>query len=81
MVLVREPGNAVDPNAVAVRSAATGRHLGHLPAGLAGRLAPELDAGADWRVEDYTVLVYEGHEANPGLSLRLERHDQLELPL
>ena len=81
LVLAREPDNAYDPNAAAVRSAITGRQLGHLPGALAGRLAPELDAGADWRVESYEVLVQEGFEDRPGLSLRLKRHDQLELGL
>ncbi len=73
LALVRDPTNPADANAVAVRSAATGRHLGHLPAALAGRIAPELDAGATWVVESYEVLVAPGHEANPGLSLRLRR--------
>ena len=81
LVLAREPDNAHDPNAVAVRSAITGRQLGHLPGALAGRLAPELDAGADWRVERYEVLVQDGFEDRPGLSLRLKRADQLELDL
>lgn len=81
LVLAREPDNAYDPSAVAVRSAVTGRQLGHLPAALAGRIALELDAGADWRVESYEALVQEGFEDRPGLSLRLRRHDQLELDL
>lgn len=70
LALVRDAGNQFDPNAVAVRSAATGRHLGHLPAALAARIAPEVDR---WAVESYEVLVAPGHEDNPGLSLKLRR--------
>jgi hypothetical protein len=81
LVLAREPDNPYDSAAVAVRSASTGRQLGHLPGALAGRIAPELDAGGDWRIESYEVLVQEGFEDRPGLSLRLKRHDQRELSL
>ena len=73
LALVRDPDNAYDANAVAVRSSATGRHLGYLPAPLAARLAPEMDAGTPWRISAYEVLVAPGHEDNPGLSLTLRR--------
>jgi hypothetical protein len=70
LVLVHDADNPHDASAVAVRSAATGRHLGHLPAALAARVAP--DAGA-WSIEAYEVLVMPGSEAQPGLSLHLRR--------
>jgi hypothetical protein len=73
LALVRDPENAHDPNAIAVQSASTGRHLGHLPAPVAARIAPELDAGKVWTIETYQVLVAPGHEDNPGLSLTLRR--------
>ena len=71
--LVRDPDNQFDPNAVAVRSAKKGTHLGHLPAALAARIAPEMDAGVFWLIESYEVLVMPGHEDKPGLSLNLRR--------
>jgi hypothetical protein len=69
LVLVAEPTNPHDANAVAVRST-TGRHLGHLPAALAARVAPE---AAVWSIESYEVLVMPGSESQPGLSLHLRR--------
>lgn len=71
--LVRDPDNPHDPNAVAVRSAKKDTHLGHLPAALAARIAPEMDAGTFWLIESYEVLVMPGHEDKPGLSLNLRR--------
>ena len=71
--LVRDPDNPADPNAVAVRSAKRGTHLGHLPAALAARIAPEMDDGTFWMIESYEVLVMPGHEHQPGLSLNLRR--------
>lgn len=71
--LVRDPDNQFDPNAVAVRSARKGTHLGHLPAALAARIAPEMDAGAFWMIESYEVLVMPGIEHQPGLMLNLRR--------
>lgn len=73
LTLVHDADNQYDANAVAVRSAQTGRHLCHLPAALAARIAPELDSGARWEITDYEVLVALGHEDNPGLSLNLRR--------
>ncbi|MGZ4276447.1 MAG: HIRAN domain-containing protein [Solirubrobacteraceae bacterium] len=47
LVLRRDPGNAHDPNAIAVDSAA-GEQLGWVPRELAAELAPRLDAGERW---------------------------------
>lgn len=43
LTLVREPANAVDPNAVQVF--ARGQHVGYVKAAEAAGLAPRLDAG------------------------------------
>lgn len=70
----RDPDNEFDPDAVQVL--VNGVLAGHLPAGLAGRMAPELDAGAAWGVTGWEVLVQRGYDDRPGLSLTLERrHD------
>lgn len=71
--LHREPANPYDANAVAVRVTSDQDHLGHLPAALAGRIAPEMDAGTSWRIVEWRVLVMPGKEENPGLSLKLVR--------
>ncbi len=73
LVLHRDAENAHDPSTIAVRSDRKGTHLGYLPAGLAARLAPEIDAGTRWEIAAYEVLVMPGHESNPGLSLSLRR--------
>ena len=74
-ILVREPANPVDPAAVAVHVPALGdlAPVGHLPAAVAARLAPELDSGTAWSAEVYEVLVHPDHPDRPGISLRCER--------
>lgn len=76
--LRREPDNTVDPNAVAVIDDSTGDLLGHLPKGVAGRLAPLLDAGEDWEVADPTVNTIEYKPGQPGLRVRLRRLSQAD---
>lgn len=68
--LVRAPDNPVDPNAVEVWTA--GQKVGHVPATVAHRLAPELAAGALWSARVH-VTVHPDHPDNPGLRLHLER--------
>ncbi len=71
--LIREPNNTHDANAIVVRVAVDMEVLGHVPAALAARLAPEIDGGATWKVTKWQVLVAFGHESNPGLTIDLER--------
>ena len=71
--LRREPANPADPNAVAVVVAADGSTLGHVPAGLAGRLGPAMDAGQRFVITGWDVNVTKAHPDRPGLSLRVER--------
>lgn len=69
--LVREPDNMHDPNAVAVHLVMAGderRPLGHLPASVAERLAPSLDAGDKWEAEVDEVKVDPERE-HPGLTI------------
>lgn len=69
--LIREPENPHDPNAVAVL--AGGDIIGHVPAGLAERLGPEIDRGTLYRVVSADVLVNPEHEDKPGLLIECER--------
>lgn len=73
VVLRREPANAVDPNAILVEVPAAEGPVGHVPAHLAARLAPELDAGAVWRCSITEVLVHPDHLDRPGITLACER--------
>jgi hypothetical protein len=76
IVLLHNPANTHDTNAVEVRAV---RHtgetvmLGHLPAALAARIAPELDAGEPWEVTHYEVLEHPSYRDRPGISIDLRR--------
>lgn len=76
--LRREPANPADPNAVAVVVAADASLLGHVPAGLAGRLGPALDAGEPFVITGWEVLVTEAHPDRPGLQVLAERRASVE---
>ena len=71
--LERDPDSPHDANAV--RVLIDDEHIGHLPAWLAERIAPELDAGAPWGVASYEVLVANSNPQNPGLTVHLARGD------
>lgn len=74
VVLVREPDNPHDPNAIAVHvpQDRIGK-IGHVPAKMAERLAPELDAGLLWESSIFQVLIDPDHLDRPGISIRLQR--------
>lgn len=69
--LVRDAANEHDPNAIAILT--NGEHVGYLPRELAARIAPELDAGARFRVRGAEVLINPEHPDRPGLSIEVER--------
>lgn len=74
VVLVRNPDNEHDSNAIQVHLPADDiGMLGHLPAQMAARLAPELDAGVPWLAELFQVLINFDHMDRPGISIRLQR--------
>ena len=75
IVLIRNPSNEHDTNAVEVHQPSVGGMLGHLPRDMAARVAPWLDAGNDLRVGVASVLVMPGQEDNPGVALCIERID------
>lgn len=73
VVLRRNPDNPHDANAIVVEVPAAEGPVGHVPAHLAARLAPELDAGARWRCSITEVLVHPDHLDRPGITLACER--------
>lgn len=79
-ILVREPDNPYDPNAVAVHVPTLGHHaaIGHLPRAFAARLAPELDAGAEWQAAISDIKVHPEHPDRPGIEIKLQRVDLWE---
>lgn len=63
--LVRRPDHDVDPNAVEVHAVEV--RLGYLPAQVAKRLAPHLDAGVVYDVEIDQVNIHPDHPHQPGI--------------
>lgn len=76
-LLIRNPDNAVDPNAVQVHVPMLGRRsmIGHAPAEVAARLAPSLDAGRVYHAEVLQVLVKDEHAERPGAKIKVWRDD------
>lgn len=72
LYLEREPDNKHDPNAIAVYDY-DDIMLGHIPRGIAERLAPELDAGIRWRCELIKILISSDNPDQPGCEVRLRR--------
>jgi hypothetical protein len=76
VLLVRNPDNPHDENAVEVHVPAMGRAasmIGHVPRDLAARLAPSLDRGDVWSARIGAVLVDPEHPDRPGVEVMLER--------
>lgn len=75
-VLIRDAGNAHDPNAVQVHVPSLGDvgMIGHLPRAVAARVAPELDAGRRWMVGVFGVSVHPEHPDRPGIHVVLTEH-------
>ena len=62
--------NPVDPNAVAIDVPDLGP-IGHIPAALAARLAPELDGGVPWVCEILNVRNDVEHMDRPGVDIKV----------
>jgi hypothetical protein len=77
-ILIRNPDNPYDANAIEVHVPALGDEwafIGHIVAPVAARLAPELDSGVIWAAEVVDVLINSEHMDRPGISIRCERKD------
>lgn len=73
LVLVRNPANTFDANAVEVHSPSAVGMIGHLPRKVAAAVAPEIDAEIDWRCDLIAVRTHPDHVDNPGIDVRLTR--------
>ena len=72
VVLVRNPENRYDANAIEVHVPALGEEwamMGHLTRPIAARLAPAIDAGDRWQAAVESVLIDPDHPENPGISI------------
>ena len=73
-ILIRNPNNPHDHNAIEVHVPALGTNamIGHLPAkNVAERLAPLLDTGETWQAHIVSVLIDPAHEDRPGISVEI----------
>jgi len=75
VVLIRNPENPHDENAIEVHVPALGRSgmIGHIPAAIAARLAPVIDEGVAYHASVVVVLIHPDNPSNPGIEIRLER--------
>jgi hypothetical protein len=75
VVLMRNPLNEYDSNAIEVHLPAMSRigKIGHVPKEIAARLAPELDAGLSWHAAITEVLIHSEHIDRPGLRVKMRR--------
>lgn len=75
VILIRNPANEHDPNAIEVHVPSLGDQgkIGHVPASVASRLAPCLDNGEVWTSEIFKVAIHPDHPANPGIHILIQR--------
>lgn len=76
VVFIRRPENRFDTNAIEVHVPSIGQMIGHIPATLAATMAPKMDAGWSIRAGVGSVLVTEGHEDRPGISIVVKQKEQ-----
>ena len=76
VVLVRNPGNEYDANAIEVHVPALGEKwgfIGHLTRPIAARIAPEMDRGVEWGADVVSVLIDPAHMNRPGIEIKCAR--------
>lgn len=80
VVLVRNPDNNFDANAIEVHIPALGEmgFIGHLTRPIAARLAPEIDSGTQWAAAVVSVLIDPDHMDRPGISIECVRAPEQE---
>lgn len=75
VVLVRNPANPYDANAVEVHVPALGEMamIGHVSAENAARLAPLMDQGITFRAEIAGARIHPDHTDRPGIDVAIAR--------
>lgn len=76
-ILVRNPDNEFDENAIEVHVPAIGDEgmIGHLPRDLAAKLAPIIDDGMRWSGMVKSVYINPDHPDRPGIAIVVEQAD------
>lgn len=81
VILVRNPENEYDANAIEVHVPSLGEEwgmIGHLTRPIAARMAPEMDAGGRFVAEVVSVLIDPDHPDRPGISIHVDRAPEEE---
>lgn len=75
VVLIRNPKNEYDANAIEVHVPALGEHgmIGHVERPLAARMAPEIDQGARFLAQVVSVLINPEFPDRPGISISMKK--------
>jgi hypothetical protein len=76
VVLVRNPANRFDKNAIEVHVPALGTDMamiGHVPRDIAARLAPLLDQGVRFHTHISDVRINPAHMDRPGIDIAVQR--------
>lgn len=68
-ILIRQPGNEADPNAVEVHVPATGGLVGFIPTHLSDLLARSIDDGQPWSAWVIGIAVNDEHPERPGIQV------------
>lgn len=78
-ILIRNPDNPYDENAIEVHVPALGdtAMIGHLPRDLASKLAPLMDDNMKWAATIENVYINPDHPDRPGISISVNRADDL----
>lgn len=76
-VLIRNPDNPYDENAIEVHVPALGEMIGHLPRDLSAKLAPLMDDGMEWTAEIESVYINPEHPDRPGIAISVNRATNL----
>lgn len=76
-ILIREPENVHDNNAIRVD--ANNTTIGHLPKLIALILAPQIDAGEIWLASARSIVVSKDNMNKPGLKITVWRQENATL--
>lgn len=77
VVLVRNPNNEHDANAIEVHvTSLPSPMIGHIPAKVARQLAPSLDAGEIWESNIWKVAIHPDYPENPGIHVAITNSSQ-----
>lgn len=76
VILVRNPDNEHDANAVEVHVPSGVGMIGHCSRIIAARLAPSMDAGIEFQAWIHRIRVDPDHPENPGIDIAFKRAEQ-----